>query len=108
MAKNPTLVKKAYKQVCSTFRLSQEVESEYASLKQQMEMSNQQNLNIPTRNAQFGFLGGSSGYDPNTLKNGKTPDYEITEGGIDYNAGLVGALAYIVSKTAPVDTNTTG
>lgn len=70
--------------------------------------ANQQNLNIPTRNAQFGFLGGSSGYDPNTLKNGKTPDYEITEGGIDYNAGLVGALAYIVSKTAPVDTNKFG
>lgn len=68
----------------------------------------QDNLDIPTRNAQFGFLGGSSGYDPNTLKNGKTPEYEITEGGIDYNAGLVGALAYIISKTSPVDTNKFG
>ena len=41
-----TLVNKAFKQVCSTFRLSQEVESEYAYLKQQMEMNNQQNLNM--------------------------------------------------------------
>jgi len=68
----------------------------------------QQNLNIPTRNAQFGFLGGGKGYNPSTIMNAATQDYEITEGGIDYNAGLVGALAYIVSKTAPVDTNKFG
>jgi hypothetical protein len=30
--------------------------------------------------------------------------YKYSEGGIDYNAGLVGALGYIVSKLAPVDT----
>ena len=68
----------------------------------------QQNLNIPTRNAQFGFLGGGKGYNPSTIMNAATQDYEITEGGIDYNAGLVGALAYIVSKSAPVDTNKFG
>ena len=41
-----TLVKKAYKQVCSSFRLSQEVQSEYAMLTQQMEANNQQTLNM--------------------------------------------------------------
>lgn len=64
----------------------------------------QQNLNIPDRNKQFGFLSGGQGYDPGALMTAKTQDYTITEGGIDYNAGLCGALAYIVSKQAPVDT----
>lgn len=68
----------------------------------------QQNLTIPTRNKQFGFLCGSKGYDPATLKNAATQDYEITEGGIDYNAGLTGAIAYIVSMTSPVDPNKFG
>ncbi|MCQ2609054.1 MAG: glycoside hydrolase family 9 protein [Bacteroidales bacterium] len=66
------------------------------------------NLNIPTRNVQFGFLGGGKGYDPTTLKNAGTADYEITEGGIDYNAGLVSALGYIVSKKAPINPNKFG
>jgi hypothetical protein len=35
-------------------------------------------------------------------------DYAQSEGGIDYNAGLVGALAYIVSKNAPADTSKFG
>ena len=68
----------------------------------------QQNLNVPSRNAQFGFLGGGKGYTPSTIMNAATQDYEITEGGIDYNAGLTSALAYIVSKIAPVDTNKFG
>lgn len=68
----------------------------------------QQNLSIPDRNKQFGFLGGGKGYNPSTLANAATQDYEITEGGIDYNAGLTGALAYIVSMTSPVDTNKFG
>lgn len=68
----------------------------------------QQNLDIPTRNKQFGFLAGGKGYNPSTLANAATQDYEITEGGIDYNAGLTSALAYIVSMTSPVDTNKFG
>lgn len=68
----------------------------------------QQNLNIPDRNKQFGFLSGGQGYDPGSLMTAKTQDYTITEGGIDYNAGLCGALAYIVSRRTPVDTNKFG
>ncbi|MBK8806945.1 MAG: hypothetical protein IPO21_10000 [Bacteroidales bacterium] len=30
-------------------------------------------------------------------------NYQTSEGGIDYNAGLVGALGYVVSRLAPVD-----
>jgi len=57
------------------------------------------NLTIPERNKYFGYMVGgafnSSDYkdDINT--------YRYTEGGLDYNAGLVGALAYIVSKVDP-------
>ena len=63
------------------------------------------NLTIPTRNKQFGALCGSQGYNPNTLKNASSDAQGITEVGIDLNAGLTGALAYIVSKIAPVDTS---
>lgn len=51
---------------------------------------------------QFGYLVGGS------LKDGYYEDnsssYSMTEGGIDYNAGLVGALAYINSKLNPIST----
>lgn len=57
---------------------------------------------IPERNRQFGYLVGgtwsSSEYHESVT------DYAMTEGGLDYNAGLVGALGYIVSKVAPADT----
>lgn len=62
---------------------------------------------IPERNKQFGYLvgytKGSSGSFTESMS-----AYEQTEGGIDYNAGLVGALGYIVSKLAPVDTSKFG
>lgn len=49
---------------------------------------------------QFGYMVGGS------LNDGEYNDdsgtYSITEGGIDYNAGLVGALGYINSKLNPV------
>lgn len=35
-------------------------------------------------------------------------NYTQTEGGIDYNAGLVGALAYINARQNPVDTSKLG
>lgn len=70
--------------------------------------NNNSSLTIPNRNKQFGFLSGSKGYDPSTLKNAKADNYEVTEGGIDYNAGLSAALAYIVSKQAPIDTTKFG
>jgi len=61
-----------------------------------------QGMTIPARNEQFGYLVGgtwnSSGYKESVT------DYAMTEGGIDYNAGLVGALGYIVSKLDPADT----
>ena len=70
--------------------------------------NNNSNLSIPSRNAQFGFLGGGSGYDVNTLKNAKADKYEITEGGVDYQAALVGAFGYINSFLSPVNPNKFG
>jgi len=56
-------------------------------------------MTIPERNKYFGYLVGgtrtSSSYTESVT------DYQTTEGGIDYNAGLLGALAYIVSKLDP-------
>lgn len=55
---------------------------------------------------QFGFLAGGSiddGYYDEDLDS-----YVYSEGGIDYNAGLVSALGYIVSKLKPVNPNQFG
>ncbi|MDR0331278.1 MAG: glycoside hydrolase family 9 protein [Chitinispirillales bacterium] len=62
-----------------------------------------QQMPIPERNKYFGYMvGGSfaSGDYKDDINN-----YQYTEGGIDYNAGLLGSLAYIVSKLAPADTS---
>jgi len=60
-------------------------------------------VTIPERNRYHGLMVGG------THRSGVFPDnigsYQTAEGGSDYNAGLVGALAYIVSKLAPADTN---
>ncbi|HEX3019780.1 MAG TPA: glycoside hydrolase family 9 protein [Chitinispirillaceae bacterium] len=58
---------------------------------------------IPVRNKQFGYLVGGT-WNSSGFKESVT-DYAMTEGGIDYNAGLVGALGYIVSKLDPADTS---
>lgn len=67
-----------------------------------------QAMTIPARNKYFGgIVGGtktSAGYPAADIVTG----YQYTEGGIDYNAGLVGALGYMVSKLAPVDTSKFG
>jgi len=63
-------------------------------------------LTIPERNKFFGYMVGgsfeSSKYQDNINS------YQYTEGGLDYNAGLVGALAYVVSKLDPADTSRFG
>ncbi|GBU23676.1 endoglucanase [Fibrobacteria bacterium R8-3-H12] len=56
-------------------------------------------LTIPERNKFFGYMVGGS-FNSSEYKD-DINNYQYTEGGIDYNAGLVGALAYIVSKVAP-------
>lgn len=56
-------------------------------------------IDIPARNAQFGYLVG--GVRSGTFTDSRN-NYQTTEGGIDYSACLVGALAYILSKTATV------
>jgi hypothetical protein len=65
--------------------------------------ANKNSLAIPARNRQAGILMGG------TLSPGEFKDdvetYVNTEGCIDYNAGLVATLGYILSKLAPVDTN---
>lgn len=58
---------------------------------------------IPERNKHFGYLVGGT-WNSSNYKESVT-DYSMTEGGIDYNAGLVGALGYIVSKVDPADTS---
>ena len=64
--------------------------------------SAQQSMTIPERNTYFGYMVGgtwtSTGYKDNVR------DYATSEGGLDYNAGLVGALRYIVNKLDPADT----
>ena len=61
---------------------------------------------IPTKNKQHGYMVGGT-RSPSTF-NDDIVTYTHTEGGIDYNAGLVGALAYINAQLAPVDTNKFG
>ncbi|OQA95916.1 MAG: Endoglucanase A precursor [Bacteroidetes bacterium ADurb.Bin217] len=63
-------------------------------------MNDNQNYTIPTKNKQHGYLVGGvwTGTFPDNIDN-----YQTSEGGIDYNAGLVGALGYINSIKSPVD-----
>ncbi len=62
----------------------------------------QQSMTIPERNKYLGYMVGgtwnSADYKDNVRQ------YAFTEGGLDYNVGLVGALGYIVSKLDPADT----
>lgn len=64
------------------------------------------NLAMQTKYAQFGYMVGGSLNDGAYTDDEKT--YTYSEGGIDYNAGLVGAISYMVSMMAPVDTNKFG
>lgn len=70
--------------------------------------ADKQKLPIPTHNAQFGYMVGGTLSSTAFAANDLTPSYQYAEGGIDYNAGLVGALAYIVSELSPVDTSKFG
>ncbi|MCL2219686.1 MAG: glycoside hydrolase family 9 protein [Chitinispirillia bacterium] len=63
-------------------------------------------LVIPERNRYFGYLVGGQRNSASYVDDIKS--YTNTEGGIDYNAGLLGALGYIVSKMAPADTSKFG
>ncbi len=56
---------------------------------------------IPAKNKQSGFMVGGK-RNPSEFIDDPV-NYVHTEGGIDYQAGLVGALAYINSVLAPVD-----
>jgi endoglucanase len=64
----------------------------------------QQPMEIPERNKFLGYMVGGSWNSADFKDNIR--QYAFTEGGLDYNAGLVGALGYIVNKLDPVDTNT--
>jgi len=57
----------------------------------------------PAKNLQFGSMVGGS-RSPGTFSD-NVVNYQHTEGGIDYNACLVGVLGYINSIKSPVDTN---
>jgi hypothetical protein len=68
---------------------------------------NQKNqLVIPEKNKYFGYLVGGNRNSGSYVDD--VNDYRNTEGGIDYSAGLLGALAYIVSKESPADTSKFG
>ncbi|MDR2728091.1 MAG: glycoside hydrolase family 9 protein, partial [Chitinispirillales bacterium] len=63
--------------------------------------------NIPERNRYFGYMVGGH-RNPEMYKD-DIFNFESTEGGLDYQAGFAGALAYIVSKsTVPADTSKFG
>ena len=66
-------------------------------------VTNETIIDIPKRNAEFGYLAGG-------VRNGTYDDtrnnYQVAEGGIDYNACLVGSLAYILAQTASVKPQT--
>jgi hypothetical protein len=63
-------------------------------------------LSIPARNKYFGYMVGGH-REPNKYED-NVDKYESTEGGLDYQAGFVGVLAYIISKLAPADTSKFG
>lgn len=64
--------------------------------------STHESMTIPDRNKYFGYMVGGS-WNSGDFKD-DILQYAFTEGGLDYNAGLVGALAYIVNKLDPADT----
>ena len=57
------------------------------------------NLQIPQKNRAFGALVANDGFKSDY--DGRVEDYQKSEVCTDYNVGLVGALAYIVSIIAP-------
>jgi len=67
-----------------------------------------QALTIPARNKYFGAIVGGTKSSSSYSATDIVTSYQYTEGGIDYNAGLVGALGYINSQVAPVDTSKFG
>lgn len=68
-------------------------------------MADQATMQIPEHNKQHGYMIGGARKVPFTES---TVSYTTSEGGIDYNAGLVGALGYINSMLAPIDINKFG
>jgi len=67
--------------------------------------ANQNSMVIPAHNTQQGYLIGGKRTVPFTES---AIDYTTSEGGVDYNAGLVGAIGYILSRIAPIDVNKFG
>jgi len=66
-----------------------------------------QALTIPTRNKFFGGIVGGTKSSGSYAAADVVTSYQYTEGGIDYNAGLVGALGYIISKAGADAVDTT-
>ena len=60
-------------------------------------------MTIPTKNQQFGILVGGTRTASAFIDD--VVNYQNTEGGIDYNACLVGILAFINSNLSPVTTH---
>lgn len=63
-------------------------------------------LDASYKYVQLGYMVGGS-LDPGTYSDDEK-SYTSSEGGIDYNAGLVGALGYLNSKLSPVNINKFG
>ncbi len=61
-------------------------------------------LTPPDKNKYLGMLIGGNNNQPGSY-NDDVDNYYGSEGGIDYNAGLVGALAYLISELSPIDTS---
>jgi len=61
-------------------------------------------MTIPEKNQSFGALVANVGFASTGFKD-NVIDYKYSEVCTDYNVGVVGALGYVLSKIAPVDTS---
>lgn len=66
--------------------------------------ANKAQMVIPEKNQSFGALVANLGFASTGFKD-NVIDYKYSEVCTDYNVGVVGALGYVVSKVAPVDTS---
>lgn len=66
--------------------------------------ANKAQMAIPEKNQSFGALVANVGF-PSTGFKDNVIDYKYSEVCTDYNVGVVGALGYVVSKLAAVDTS---
>lgn len=69
--------------------------------------NNMSSCTMPVKYSQLGYMVGGSRDNPSSYSD-DINNYYTAEGGIDYNAGLVGALGYMMSIIDPISDNYKG